>query len=118
MLVLEDERTPDAVDRPFRTSRRRRVVGVDIWVETPAGAQAAVEAARQAAADTHLRLLTSLHLDDDVVRARFVGRDPEGHLGDSAIVELLVQLGERLRWFDVRKLEEFDGVPNYIPLPS
>ncbi len=108
-----------------RAARRRRVVGADVWIEAPSGADAAVDAARDAARDSHLRLLTAVDGQGDpargatptVVRARFVGRDPEGHLTDAAITELLLGLGRRLRWSDVRKLEEFDGIPDYVPLP-
>jgi hypothetical protein len=128
-ILLEPELpTSPAADRPtaVRASRRRRVVGADVWIEAPSGADAAVTAARDAAFGTHLRLRAAVDGAGDpatgttptVVRARFVGRDPEGHLTDAAIAELLLGLGRRLRWSDVRKLEEFDGVPDYVPLPD
>jgi hypothetical protein len=106
-------------------ARRRRVVGADVWIEAPSGSDAALDAARAAAFGTHLRLSAAVDgagepargTTPTVVRARFVGRDPEGHLTDAAIAELLLGLGHRLRWSEVSKLEEFDGIPDYVPLP-
>ncbi len=118
---------PSGVHLPrLPSARRRRVVGVDVWIEAPNGADAALDAARDAAFGSHLRLSAAVDgagepasgTTPTVVRARFVGRDPEGHLTDAAITELLLGLGNRLRWSDVRKLEEFDGIPDYVPLPA
>ena len=128
-IMLEPEPTslwsahPRTAELP--RARRRRVVGVDVWIEAPSGADAALDAAREAAFDTHLRLSAAVDGDGDpasgttptVVRVRFVGRDPEGHLTDAAIAELLLGLGHRLRWSEVSKLEEFDGIPDFVPLP-
>jgi hypothetical protein len=126
MTILFEPEPAVAVLHPVRSSRRRRVVGVDVWVEAPDGADAALDAVRAASLTTHLRLAAAVDEHGEpaagpsagALRMRFVGRDPEGHLTDPAIAELLLALGRTLRWSDVRKLEEFDGVPHYVPLPT
>lgn len=128
-ILLEPEPAALWSDNPrtleLPRSRRRRVVGADVWIEAPHGADAALDAARDAAFGTHLRLSAAVDgagepasgTTPTVVRVRFVGRDAEGHLTDAAIAELLLGLGHRLRWSGVSKLEEFDGIPDYVPLP-
>lgn len=85
--------------------------------------------ARSAATATHLRLAAVLeeHRDegtpedgneDGVLRLRFLARRDEVHVTDEAIWELLVRLPGRLRWSRLTKLEEFDGVPSFAPLPA
>lgn len=105
--------------------RRQRVVGVDLWVHCPAGSGEAMHRARCAAVATHLRLHTAFeeHLaeqDDEqiLLRMRFLARCEEVHLTDEAILELLLRLSGQLRWVRLSKLEEFDGVPNFVPLPA
>jgi hypothetical protein len=44
------------------------------------------------------------------LQLRFVARRDDVHLTDEAICELLDQLAGRIRWSQLVKLEEFDGV--------
>ena len=109
--------------------RRQRVVGVDLWADYPSGWHEVVTTARCAAAATHLRLATVLEErsgdgeledanEDGVFRVRFVARRDDVHVTDEAIWELLSRLSGRLRWSRLAKLEEFDGVPSFAPLPA
>jgi isocitrate dehydrogenase len=99
----------------------RRVVGVDIFVET------ALEPARLAreltgvasAAGVRLQMITNrgamvfpstergVSLVDHF-RCRFIRHD-DGDLGDAAILALLERIGANHRWMHVEKLQEFDG---------
>jgi hypothetical protein len=110
--------------------QRQRVVGVDLWVDRGSGCKEVVAAARCAATPTHLRLATVFedcwdeeasedYINDksSSIRMRFLARCEDVHLTDEAIWELLSRLSGRLRWSRLVKLEEFDGVPNFVPLP-
>jgi hypothetical protein len=114
---------------PRARCRRERVVGVDLWTDCSPGWHEVVAMARRAATATHLRLATVLeecHGDmgpqDDgglgVLRVRFLARRDDVHVTDEAIWELLSRLSGCLRWSRLAKLEEFDGVPNFAPLPA
>jgi isocitrate dehydrogenase len=107
-----------------RTSERR-VVGVDIFVET------ALEPAKLAkeltavasAAGVRLQMITNrgamvfpstergVSLVDHF-RCRFIRHD-DGDLGDAAILALLEKIGAKHRWMHVEKLQEFDGEPAF-----
>ena len=126
-MTLLDSRI-DVDRKPFRPeSARRRVVGVDIWVECPSGSDHAIDQARKSAAGTHLRLVAALEgtgirgisrsNEHAVLRLRFVARQDDSHITDEAVFELLARLPMQLHWSDLVKLEEFDGVPAYAPLP-
>ena len=85
--------------------------------------------ARCAATATHLRLAAVLEEcrdegardggdEDGELRLRFLARRDDVHVTDEAIWELLCRLSGRLRWSRLAKLEEFDGVPSFAPLPA
>ncbi len=106
---------------------RRRVVGMDVWVECPNGMNHAIDQARESTSGTHLRLVAALEgagirgasrsNEHAVLRLRFVARQDDSHITDEAVFELLARLPMQLHWSDLVKLEEFDGVPAYAPLP-
>src|SRR5687767_13474034 len=103
------------------STTERRVVGVDVFVET------ALEPARlateltevAAAAGVRLQMITNrgamvfpstergVSLVDHF-RCRFIRHD-DGDLGDPAILGLLERIGASHRWMHVEKLQEFDG---------
>ncbi|HEX6161212.1 MAG TPA: isocitrate/isopropylmalate family dehydrogenase, partial [Thermoanaerobaculia bacterium] len=99
----------------------RRVVGVDIFVETEhEPAQLARElTAIAGAAGVRLQMITnrgamvfpsnerSVSLVDHF-RCRFIRHD-KGDLADAAVIDLLQKVGARYRWMHVEKLQEFDG---------
>jgi len=113
------------------TSVRRRVVGLDVWLETRPRASSPLGRTLVAAlASTALRLT---HLEDlhgrlvwpsaETVttaatqnRARLMLRDEDAHLTDQAIAEALAAVGGIATWSLVRKLEEFDAVEAFAPL--
>ena len=118
---------PRTPERP--RCQRQRVVGVDLWVDCPSGWKQAVAVARCAATATHLRLAAVLEehryegaLDggneDGQLRLRFLARRDDVHVTDEAFWELLAQLPGEVRWSRLAKLEEFDGVPSFAPLPA
>jgi len=100
---------------------KRRVVGVDIFIETALQpAQLARELTQVAdAAGVRLQMITnrgamvfpSNARDVSLVdhfRCRFIRHD-ESDLADPAILELLQKVGVKHRWMHVEKLQEFDG---------
>ena len=107
---------------------RRRVVGIDLCLERPYDEGQTLAIARSAASATHLRLVAAMaeEPDERVVRAgtdgglrlRFIARSEDVHVADEAICELLTSLPGALRWSRLAKLEEFDGIPDFSPLPA
>ena len=105
---------------------RRRVIGVDVLAEYPLGYKQLIDQARSGAMGTHLRLVAGIDETDvkdgsegnEYFRLRFLARRDDVHVTDDAIFELLAQLTVRLRWSELIKLEEFDGVPAFVALPT
>jgi isocitrate dehydrogenase len=114
---------------PVRGSRKvstvaagnRRVLGVDVYVESeqqPAALAATLESA-SAALPVKLELIanrgSSVYPNTernvslvDHYRCRFVC-DGGGDFGDAEILSLLARIGESHRWMHVEKLQQFDG---------
>lgn len=110
----------------FVKPRERRVIGVDIFVESALSAEALGKSMEQAAGDTPLTLKmisnrgTKVYpatgaLTDcvDHWRCRFVRRDAGGDLEDGAVFDLLQRIAARHRWMHVEKLPEYDGVKGF-----
>lgn len=113
---------PRTVEVQSVTVTARRVVGVDVFVEStlmPADLGERLEADSR---ESQLRLLmisnrgTLVYPGDgspvglvDHYRCRFVGRDPAADVGDDAILELLRRVGGKHRWMHIEKLQQFDG---------
>lgn len=100
----------------------RRVIGVDVFVESPLSADELGRSLEQIAANTPLRLkmvsnrgtkvFPSVGAMTDCVdhwRCRFVLRDSAGELGDAQLLDLVSRIGGRHRWMHLEKLQEFDG---------
>lgn len=101
----------------------RRVVGVDVFVESTDSPDALGEALTQLTAGCALRLLavsnrgaivypatvSSISLVDHY-RCRFVTSDALGELDDAALLDLLRRISARYRWMHLEKLQQFDGV--------
>ena len=113
---------PRTVEVQSVTVSARRVVGVDLFVEStlmPADLGERLEA------DSHESQLRLLMISNrgtlvypgngapvglvDHYRCRFVGRDPAAEIGDDAILELLRRVGSNHRWMHVEKLQQFEG---------
>jgi hypothetical protein len=116
---------------PALGCRRQRVVGIDLWVHAGSPLDLLLSLVRQAASSTHLRLAGVLEepaegggenglgpQEPAGVRLRFLARLEDTHLTDQAIWELVEKLPPGLRWWRLLKLEEFDGVPDFVPLPA
>ncbi|CAN5294167.1 NADP-dependent isocitrate dehydrogenase [soil metagenome] len=100
----------------------RRVVGVDVFVESvlmPAELGAQLEAQSM---ESEMRLLmisnrgTMVYPGNDApvglvdhYRCRFVGRDPGADVADDAILQLLRTVGGSHRWMHLEKLQQFEG---------
>ena len=106
----------------FVRPKERRVVGVDIFLESPSDAESIGHGLEQVASDTPLQLKmignrgTKVYQPTgaitDVVDqwvARFVQRDEAGDVSDSTILALLGKIARDHRWSHVEKLQEFDG---------
>lgn len=113
---------PRTVEVQSVTVSTRRVVGVDVFVEStlmPADLGGRLEA------DSHESQLRLLMISNrgtlvypgngapvglvDHYRCRFVGRDPAAEIGDDAILELLRRVGSNHRWMHIEKLQQFEG---------
>lgn len=123
-----------ALSLPAKTTRKReagsqdrRVVGVDVFVESSAEPSALGATLDELTSDLPLTMSmisnrgTMVYpakgpLPDcvDHYRCRFLLR--EGHAGvvdDDVVLELLAVVGRTLRWMHVEKLQELDGAPAY-----
>ncbi len=105
---------------------RRRVVGVDVFIESGSAPDALGPDIEDEVADlpVYLKMISSrgtkvypsMGAMTDYVdhwRCRFMLRDPAGELADAVIVALLERLSSRQRWMHVEKLQEFDGEPGF-----
>ncbi|MCS7081380.1 MAG: NADP-dependent isocitrate dehydrogenase [Bacteroidetes bacterium] len=106
--------------------RTRRVVGVDVFVETELLPEPLGQLLEQVLEGSPFRLKmisnrgTKVYPPTgaitDVVdhyRCRFLLRDGSQEVTDSQILELLGRIGGRLRWMHLEKLQEFDGSPAF-----
>jgi isocitrate dehydrogenase len=104
----------------------RRVVGVDIFVETELFPEPLGQALETLVAESPFRLKmissrgTKVYPPTgaitDVVdhyRCRFLLRDAGGDATDAQILELIQRVGSRFRWAHIEKLQEFDGAAGY-----
>jgi isocitrate dehydrogenase len=105
---------------------KRRVRGLDIYVESELEPKALAENLEKLIAPSPLRLemitnrgtmvypLTGRRVSlVDHFRCRFVPRDNAANLGDAEIISLLQTVGGQHRWMHIEKLQEFDGEPGF-----
>ncbi len=110
----------------FVKSGRRRVVGVDIFVESPLSAEALGKNLEGLAADTPLKLKMISNRGTKVYpptgattdcvdhwRCRFVARDGAADLPDAVLFDLLRRVAAQHRWMHLEKLQEFDGANGF-----
>jgi isocitrate dehydrogenase len=108
------------------TAKNRRLIGLDVYLESD------LEPAKLAAGLELLAKPTPLKLQMitnrgamvfpasgrrvslvDHFRCRFMLRDAAAVLGDVEILALLGTIGARHRWMHIEKLQEFDGEPAF-----
>jgi isocitrate dehydrogenase len=116
-------RLPQVSSKPdYITAKSRRVVGVDIFVESGLNAEELGKSLEQIATVTSLKLKmisnrgtkvypTAGAITDCVDHwfCRFVSRSPEGDLNDEQMLGLLGRVAAHHRWTHLEKLHELDG---------
>ncbi|MCX8050869.1 MAG: NADP-dependent isocitrate dehydrogenase [Chlorobi bacterium] len=104
----------------------RRVVGVDIFVESallPGEIGPSLEALAEGTA-LKLKMIsnrgTQVYPDKgtmtdcvDHYRCRFIARDPNADISDEDIYALVQRVASQHRWMHIEKLPEFDGAPGF-----
>lgn len=131
---LHTEAPARLIVEPFpvpATAVRRRVVGLDLWLDVrhrgsaELGDGLVAALLRTAVRLTHLEDIDGRplwpvagHAEATRVRARVVARDDDVHLTDSALLEVLAAVSTVSDWSLTRKLEEHDGVAAFAPLGS
>lgn len=109
-----------------RRLQRRRVVGVDVFVETTRTPDEVASSLVGAALGSplHLKMISNRGTQVwpyngattycvDHYRCRFIARAEDVHVTDAAIQDLLAQISARLTWMHVEKLNELDGEAGY-----
>ena len=110
----------------FTKANERRVVGVDIFVESGEDAETLGPSLTALAEGTplHLKLISNRGtrvypptgaITDcaDHWRCRFLLNDDGGDLDDTTLIALLERVGTQHRWMHIEKLNEFDGAPGF-----
>ena len=106
----------------FVKASSRRVVGVDVFVESARTAESLGKSLERLTAHAPLQLAMVSNRGTKVYRAsgamtdpidhwrcRFVVRNPSATLEDRVLLALVDRIGERHRWMHIEKLNEFDG---------
>ncbi len=106
----------------FVKAKDRRVVGIDIFIESSLSPEELGKSLEHLAAETATKLKmisnrgtkvypTTGAMTDcvDHWRCRFILPDPKGDLDDLAIFGLLQRVASQHRWMHLEKLPEFDG---------
>lgn len=106
--------------------QKRRVVGMDVFVEFDGTSEQLGKSMEQLAEGTALRLKAvasrgtlvypAVGFMTDLVdhwACRFVLCDGDGELSDAQAMELLQRISSRHRWTHVEKLHEIDGQPGF-----
>lgn len=106
--------------------QKRRVTGVDVFVEFDGTAEQLGNSMEQLTEGTALRLKAissrgtlvypAVGFMTDLVdhwTCRFVLRDDGGELGEAQVLDLLQRIGSKHRWTHIEKLHEFDGQPGF-----
>jgi isocitrate dehydrogenase len=104
----------------------RRVVGVDLFIESSLMPADLGEQLEAEALESPMRLLMISNRGTlvypasggpvglvDHYRCRFVARAPGADIADAAILELLRCVGRRHRWMHLEKLQQFDGADGF-----
>ncbi len=108
------------------TPKSRRVVGVDVFLETTAEPVALGQSLERLSEGTTLALKTVSNRGVrvypptdgrpdcvDSMRCRFLARDGAHEISDGEIAALLTRISLDHRWAHVEKLQEFDGKPGF-----
>jgi len=113
-------------DPDFVKTSRRRVVGVDVFVESSLPVEqlgrSVEELVRGSPVDlkmvesrgTKIYPATGAMTDTvDHYRCRLMQRAADGDLTEAQVLDVVARVGAKHRWMHVEKLNEFDGVPGF-----
>jgi isocitrate dehydrogenase len=106
--------------------RQRRVIGLDLFLETP-HTPAELGAALEALAEGHavkLKMISNRGtqvypatgaITDcvDQFRCRFLQRQTDGDLSDADLLKFVAAVAAKHRWMHIEKLQEFDGTISF-----
>jgi len=104
----------------------RRVLGVDVFVESPLLPEVLGKSLEEISAPTPLKLkmisnrgtkvYPSTGAMTDCVdhhRCRFILREEQGELNDEQLLDLVTRISGKYRWMHIEKLQMFDGQPGF-----
>ena len=110
----------------FVTAKTRRVIGVDVFIESGLDAEQLGRNLEQLSAGTPLKLKMISNRGTKVYPAtgaitdcvdhwfcRFITRSADGGLTDEQLLGLLDRVSGQHRWTHLEKLHEFDGQPGF-----
>jgi isocitrate dehydrogenase len=103
-------------------AKGRRVMGIDVYVESELAPKALAASLEGLAKSSQLRLEMITNRGAmvypssdrrvslvDHFRCRFVPRNPASDLADADVLSLVATIGGQYRWMHIEKLQEFDG---------
>lgn len=107
-------------------AKTRRVVGMDLFIESPDSPDDIGRSVEILTADTSLRLkmvsnrgtkvypsMGAITDCTDQFRLRFIGKDPNADVSDGQLMDVVQRVATRHRWAHIEKLQDFDGAPAY-----
>jgi len=113
-------------DPDFVKTSRRRVVGVDVFVESSLPVEqlgrsvgelvtgSPVDLKMVESRGTKIYPATGAMTDTvDHYRCRLMQRAADGDLTEAQVLDVVARVGAKHRWMHVEKLNEFDGVPGF-----
>jgi isocitrate dehydrogenase len=113
-------------DPDFVKTSKRRVVGIDVFVESTLPVEKLGESVAEIVAGTPVELKmvdsrgTKIYPSTGTItdtvdhyRCRLMQRAAAGDLTEAQVMDVLSRVGAKHRWMHVEKLNEFDGVPGY-----
>ena len=110
----------------FVKPSRRRVVGLDIFVESTLPVEQLGKSVEEAVKGSPVELkmvdsrgtkiypaMGTITDTVDAFRCRLIQRAADGELSEAQAMDVLSRVGAKHRWVHVEKLNEFDGVPGF-----
>jgi len=118
---------PNVASAPdFVKPSRRRVVGLDIFVESTLPVEQLGKSVEEAVKGSPVELkmvdsrgtkiypaMGTITDTVDAFRCRLIQRAADGELSEAQAMDVLSRVGAKHRWVHVEKLNEFDGVPGF-----
>lgn len=115
-----------AADVDFVKVKSRKVLGVDVHIESPLGPEALGKSLEGITNGSPMSLKVVTNRGTKVYPStgavtdcvdhypcRFFMRDASAEMSDAILFDLLQRIGAKHRWAHIEKLQEFDGQPGY-----